>query len=143
MDDLDLHSLKRALDGARRLAVRGHGDPCETMAIILAREVLAKDTGRSKDQPLDYQIDQATRDRLLAHTRRDAAHALINTITMMDDAWKARNVTNPRAQWLIFVIVMLAMVSCVSLTKPTNCRDGFVPTFVPFDGWACTAGYKP
>ena len=32
-----------------------------------------------------YELDEATRDRLIAHARQDAAHAVINASTLMDE----------------------------------------------------------
>jgi len=45
----------------------------------IAQNVLQEDLGLHADPPRYYDLDQETRDRLLAHARQDAAHALINT----------------------------------------------------------------
>jgi len=45
----------------------------------IARNVLHEEIGLYADAQPTYHLDQETRDRLLAHARQDAAHALINT----------------------------------------------------------------
>jgi hypothetical protein len=131
--------LKYRLKTARMVAERG--DHWERIANeITARNVLQEDLGRFKGHQPDYHLHQTVRDRLLAHTRQDAAHALINTVTLMDNAWKARK---SWSGWAISAITVLILMGYVFVMKPTSCRAGFVPTFVLFDGWVCAPGYKP
>ena len=57
---------------------------------VTAKEILQEEMGqRSLPQP-EYGLDQTTRDRLLAHTRQDAAHALLNTVTLMKEVRELR-----------------------------------------------------
>jgi hypothetical protein len=57
---------------------------------VTAKEILQEELGqRSVPQP-EYGLDQTTRDRLLAHARQDAAHALLNSITLMKEVRKLR-----------------------------------------------------
>jgi hypothetical protein len=51
----------------------------------LAQNILDADLGHFSDRPPDCVLDQAVRDRLLAHARRDAAHALINTVRLISN----------------------------------------------------------
>lgn len=49
-----------------------------TMDAALARNILAGDLGEFKDRFLTaYSLDEDTRDRLIAHARQDAAHAVL------------------------------------------------------------------
>jgi hypothetical protein len=49
-----------------------------------ARVTLEGDLGQFTDQPpAYYDLDEPTRDRLLAHARQDAAHALLNTSSLL------------------------------------------------------------
>lgn len=55
-----------------------------------------------------YELDEATRDRLLAHTRQDSAHALLNTISLL-----------LRLQWLqrqltIFMLVTVGLLTAIA-----------------------------
>ncbi|MCX7308848.1 MAG: hypothetical protein NTZ72_13270 [Afipia sp.] len=60
-------------------------DPNATANQVTARNVLHDELGRFSDIQREYDIDDATRDRLIVHTRHDAAHALLNTITLMKE----------------------------------------------------------
>jgi hypothetical protein len=46
-------------------------------------ETLEGDLGRGASRPQPYDFDDTTRDILIAHTRQDAAHALLNTISLL------------------------------------------------------------
>jgi hypothetical protein len=62
---------------ARRTADRNY---------LLAKDVMLDEISNHPEAPQrEYHIDQATRDRLIIHTREDVAHALLNTITLMKD----------------------------------------------------------
>jgi hypothetical protein len=55
---------------------------------VIARNTLHMELGYYSDKQLEYHLDEATRDRLTVHTRQDAAHALLNTITLMKEVRK-------------------------------------------------------
>jgi hypothetical protein len=57
---------------------------------VVARNTLQEDLGRYSSGGHHYNLDQDTRDRLLVHARQDAAHALLNTISMMKEMQKSR-----------------------------------------------------
>ena len=40
------------------------------------------------------------------------------------------------------LFVALAFMLYLIWTKP-DCRDGYVATVLPFNGWGCVPGYKP
>jgi hypothetical protein len=50
-----------------------------------AQVVLDTELGKYTDKVPTYQLDQETRDRLLAHARQDAAEALLNTRSLLDE----------------------------------------------------------
>jgi hypothetical protein len=50
----------------------------------VAKNVLHEELGYFSDgKEIDYNLDEATRDRLITHGRQDAAHALGNTISLL------------------------------------------------------------
>jgi hypothetical protein len=51
---------------------------------LVAKNVADEEMGRYGDHPLEYSLQQKTKDTLLAHGRQDAAHALCNTKSIMD-----------------------------------------------------------
>ncbi len=52
----------------------------ESMDAEFARLILHEDLGYlKKTWPTSYSLDEETRDRLIAHARQDAAHAVVNT----------------------------------------------------------------
>ena len=61
-----------------------------------------------------YEIDKETRDRLIAHARQDAAHAVPNTVAIMQDvlALKAdlRNFVRSIVVGLVGCFALLAWV---------------------------------
>jgi hypothetical protein len=75
-------ALKSTLDAMKGWAAPD-ADTSSTANSIVARNVLQEDLGLYEDHQPDYHLDQETRDRLIAHTRQDAAHALVNTIRLM------------------------------------------------------------
>jgi hypothetical protein len=57
---------------------------------VTAKEILQEEMGQRSLPQREYGLDQTTRDRLLAHTRQDAAHALLNTMTLMKEVRELR-----------------------------------------------------
>jgi hypothetical protein len=57
--------------------------------LLIARDVVQEELGRDPEAPQpEYIIDREAADRLLFHTRQDVAHALLNTITLLDNLRK-------------------------------------------------------
>jgi hypothetical protein len=140
-------ALKRALEIARMMTPPGAHWKKEANEIT-ARNVLHSELGLFKDEQRVYSLDEATRDRLLAHERQDTAHTLLNTIVLMDYAWEARRSKARKSWWLwrgavVASIALLIFILHALQTRPAGCRDGFTPTFLMFEGWVCTAGYRP
>jgi hypothetical protein len=52
---------------------------------IIARNVLDSDLGAFADELPVYHLDQDTRDRLLVHTRQDAAEVMCHVSSLMDE----------------------------------------------------------
>ncbi|TIO14931.1 MAG: hypothetical protein E5X86_22715 [Mesorhizobium sp.] len=58
---------------------------------MVARNILHEELGMFADpQGAVYSLDEDTRDRLLAHARQDASHALCNTISLMSSKSQSR-----------------------------------------------------
>ena len=51
---------------------------------MVARATLQQDLGELSDPVADYCFGETVRDRLIAHARQDAAHALLNTISALE-----------------------------------------------------------
>jgi hypothetical protein len=51
---------------------------------LIAKNVTDEEMGRYGDHPLEYSLQQRTKDTLLSHGRQDAAHALCNTKSILD-----------------------------------------------------------
>jgi hypothetical protein len=81
---------------AAMLSMVPHGTDKEAfISRFMAKEILQEEMGqRSIPQP-EYGLDQAARYRLLAHTRQDAAHALLNTMTLMKEVRKLKRRSAP------------------------------------------------
>jgi hypothetical protein len=75
---------------------------------LLAQNILHADLGHFSDPPPDYVLGEAVRDRLLAHARQDAAHALINTSRLISDVKELKRLV--MMSWLtlgIFLVILL------------------------------------
>jgi hypothetical protein len=51
---------------------------------LVAKNVADEEMGRYGEYPLEYSLQQKTKNTLLAHGRQDVAHALCNTKSIMD-----------------------------------------------------------
>jgi hypothetical protein len=77
---------------------------------ITARNVLRTDLGFYSDIPADYDLDEATRDRLIAHCRQDAAHAVI----VAGDIFKAVKQLKSYVSWLSTWVEWSSLI-CITL----------------------------
>lgn len=74
-------SSKDQLRATLKAAKLGGARHYEELSHWTALHTLDEDLGRYPDMPLtDYGLNDATRDRLIANARQDAAQALINTL---------------------------------------------------------------
>jgi hypothetical protein len=111
---------------------------------LVAQNMLHQELGRFKERPPNYRLDEVTRDRLIVHARQDAAHALLNTISLMDQSWNARKEWSPIGWIVAFSLAaIIAYFAYVLVTTKPTCRDGYVVTLAPYVGWYCAPGYKP
>ncbi|MBY5317914.1 hypothetical protein GR210_27055 [Rhizobium leguminosarum] len=51
----------------------------------IARNILHEDLGQFEGSLTTYNLDDATRDRLIAHARQDAAHAVMSASSLSKD----------------------------------------------------------
>jgi hypothetical protein len=87
----------------------GATDP-SSLNFIAAKNILHEDLGRFDTILHWYRLDDDARDRLIAHTRQDAAHALLNTATLLDQVRALR-----RGLWLIGVLVFALVIAVLTL----------------------------
>jgi len=71
-----------------------------------ARNVLHEDLGRFGDPNQHYSLDDDTRDRLIAHARQDASHAVLNSDKAMNLAAKSLRATR---------LLMLIVLACTAV----------------------------
>jgi len=75
-----VESLRTALKTRREL----EGRLSDTdVNFEVARNVLHEDLGYVGDRRIGYDLEDDTKDILLAHARQDAAHALLNSVTLL------------------------------------------------------------
>jgi hypothetical protein len=71
---------------------------------LIARNVFQEEIGRYGEFDMEYRFNQKTNDILLAHGRQDAAHALLNTSSLLEQGAKIS------AQLRILNVLTLAAV---------------------------------
>lgn len=79
------------------------GENQDAIDATTARNILHGDLGIFDDELTTYNLDQATRDRLLAHARQDAAHALISVIKL------SREVRSLKRMIMMAILLLLAV----------------------------------
>ena len=76
---------------------------------LVAKDVLDQELGYDGAERAVYDLDQKTRDVLLAHGRKDAAHALLNTVTLLG---RVQTLTR-LVRALIVIVAILAVVAVI------------------------------
>ncbi len=75
---------------------------------IVAKNVLHEELGYFGTEHLyDYDLDDETKGRLLAHARQDAAHALVNTSSTLD---KLGTILRIIVFFGVLIVVLLAAI---------------------------------
>lgn len=72
----------------------------------VAKNVLDEEMGLFGEPYEIYSLDEPTRDRLLAHGRQDAAHALVNSISTIELLEKVLRAI----RWLILTIIVCTAI---------------------------------
>lgn len=93
-DDLALR-----LASLKRLKLTGVGQKNHS----IAENILDEELGRFRDSlQSSYDLTETVRDRLVVHSRRDAAQALLNTISLLDEIQSLRKQvsTSVSLNWL-------------------------------------------
>jgi hypothetical protein len=72
---------------------------------VAGRNVLHEDLGRFSSRLPHYRLNEDTRDRLIAHARQDAAHALLNTATLLDSVRNLRRMVALLAILLTLILL--------------------------------------
>lgn len=101
-DETAEEHLKWQLGFASRYGIK---KPSELNALT-ARNVLHEELGYF-DGPSgrNYQIDQDVRDRLIVHGRQDAAHALLNSITILEEISRLK-----RLLWIALALIAVVFL---------------------------------
>lgn len=74
---------------------------------VLARNVLHQELGWHAEEPMTYEMGEDVRDRLIAHCRQDAAHAVLNGASALDAIKSLRRLLC--LQFVIIVVLLFAM----------------------------------
>ncbi len=98
MSDGTNDHIRFAINAQREVGMRG--DSWDNHAVALA--TLSGDLGAGGKQRAPYYLDDMTRDILIAHSRQDAAHALLNTISLLT---RVRQLT-----LLVYLLLALVLV---------------------------------
>ena len=102
--------MEQSAEEGLKLALKAHKDfglPGQFHEnAVVARNVLHEDLGYYTEKPTDYGGDPNLICRLAAHARQDAAHALVNTDTIMDDLRRIK-----RRQWVVIALLVLVLVA--------------------------------
>ena len=93
---------------------------------LIAKNVADEEMGRYGEHPLEYSLQQKTKDALLAHGRQDAAHALCNKSIIDQNARIAAQLRLLNFLLLVTVCLLGAIVVKLYpqlLSGYTNSRD--------------------
>jgi hypothetical protein len=89
-------ALRAAIEGDRSFGYKG----AWWKNAAKARNILDEELGFFGHSTISYDVDEATRDTLIAHARQDAAHALLNTGTLLKQMRALRYTL-----WLVVVLL--------------------------------------
>lgn len=78
-----------------------------------AQNVLHEDLGYFATKSAEYDLDQTTRDKLLAHARQDAAHAVCAATTVAKEVRRLRGVMAA----MVFVTLLLVVAEIWGATN--------------------------
>lgn len=95
-------SLKSALRGHAAFGPRSTTENND----VIARNILHGDLGHFRDEGFqEYNLDERARDRLIAHARQDAALAVLNSASILDELARVR-----RRQRIMILLLVAAVV---------------------------------
>ena len=110
--------LQADLQATREWAPRGdERGLVATQNSTIAEYHLKDDLGLFAGGPKPYEIDQLQRDILLAHARRDAAHALANTETLLDEMWNVRSYVDRKIGQVLWFLLFIWLALSGELQK--------------------------
>ncbi|MBY5768570.1 hypothetical protein HFN63_00285 [Rhizobium leguminosarum] len=95
---------------ARLQAIRTVGGGQAEVDATIARNILHEDLGHFDGQLTIYHLDDATRDRLIAHSRQDAALAVLNVGTLTKEVRGLRRL-------ILAVVMLLVILFAVELAR--------------------------
>lgn len=96
-------TLEMELSSYRSIALPGDDETKRTIEIY-ARLGMENDLGLYADGPRAYDVDQAHRDILLAHARRDAAEALLTSQAVLQEVRAINRTITSLCRWLLIGI---------------------------------------
>jgi hypothetical protein len=92
-----------------RRTIEGRLDQCDVNYEI-ARNVLHEELGYIGERREPYHFDEETRDILIAHSRQDAAHALRNSMTILQQQKVQRRLTVAALVLLSYLAVVATLL---------------------------------
>jgi hypothetical protein len=104
-------TLEMEINVRRSIALTGDDDTFREIAIH-ARLAMEADLGKYADGPKPYQVDQAHRDILLAHARRDAAEALLTSQAVLHEVRSIKGSLASLTRTGLFVLVVYVLWLC-------------------------------
>lgn len=75
---------------------------------VKARNILHEELGYFSDPQTEYGLDDATRNRLIAHTRQDAAHAVLAVGSLAHEVAKVKRLAT-------IIVILLATLTAATI----------------------------
>ena len=98
----------------RLQVIRGvEGNNQAAIDATTARNILHEELGFFSDEQTTYNMDEVTRNRLIAHTRQDAAHAVLSVGNVAREVDKLKRL----AKAIFCVLVVIAAVLIIGLFR--------------------------
>jgi hypothetical protein len=105
-----VEAFNMEVDSLRRFALTGDDLTLKENAIF-ARLQMEDDLGRYAEGLPPIELDQAKRDLLLANARRDAAEALANIRSLMQEVRSLQSTVNEVLRYSVFAMIILVAVT--------------------------------
>ncbi len=99
-------ALKTTLDTIRTV----EGNNQASIDAAKARNILHEELGYFTDPQTAYALDDTTRDRLIAHARQDAAHAVLAVGSLALEVGKVKRIATT-------IVILLVILTAATITN--------------------------
>ena len=98
------------------MVTRSSEDYDSTVNLLVARDVTNAERS-SENTHISYRLPDEKRDMIIFHTRQDAAHALLNTITLLKKVDRLTTLVKPLLGLVLLLTVALIVVGAAWLKR--------------------------